>query len=320
MNTNGLLRFFDTHRERAKRMALATVIETRGSTYTKVGTHMLIDAEGRFEGLLSGGCLEGDLAIRARAVLESSHAEVVTYELGADDDEIWGLGVGCDGMMRVLLQALRSDYEPFAGIAVILEGDTPRRVDIAPDPPVDIDGTPIGQFHVDVIPSPRLLVAGAGPDAEPLVRFAAELGWRCCVVDHRPAYVDNGDFAAASRTLCTPAESLSRSVDLAAFDMAIVMSHHLKSDRAYLRQLAATNIGYIGLLGPPNRRARLLSELGDDAVVLAERLHGPAGLDLGGRGPAAIALSIVAQMHALHYGDAETASLCRSEKPARSAP
>jgi xanthine dehydrogenase accessory factor len=74
------------------------------------------------------------------------------------------------------------------------------------------------------------------------------------------------------------------------------MSHHLASDRDYLRQLAGTDIGYVGLLGPANRRNRLLAELGEEAGALDGRIHGPAGLDLGGRGAAAIALSIVAEV------------------------
>ena len=70
-----------------------------------------------------------------------------------------------------------------------------------------------------------------------------------------------------------------------------------KREYPILRQLAATDIGYIGLLGPRDRRRRLLEELGEVADSLTPRLHGPAGLDIGGRGPASIALSIVAEVH-----------------------
>ena len=80
------------------------------------------------------------------------------------------------------------------------------------------------------------------------------------------------------------------------------MSHHLASDRAYLGQLAATDVRYIGLLGPAARRDRLLSELGEAGKALTGRLHGPAGIDLGGRGPAAIALSIVAEVQGVLQG------------------
>jgi xanthine/CO dehydrogenase XdhC/CoxF family maturation factor len=122
------------------------------------------------------------------------------------------------------------------------------------------------------------------------------------VQDHRPAYIESGDFAAAEAVLCEPAESLGDAIEWNRYRAAIVMSHHLETDRKYLAQLAATDIPYIGLLGPKNRRRRLLDELGPAAALLEPRLHGPAGLDIGGDGPASIALSILAEMHAALHG------------------
>jgi xanthine dehydrogenase accessory factor len=145
---------------------------------------------------------------------------------------------------------------------------------------------------------PRLLVLGAGLDAAPVVRFGSELGWRCTVADHRPGYLERGDLGEAATTLCVRAETLGDDLDLDAFDAAIVMSHHLATDEHYLAALAGSGVSYVGLLGPPARRRRLMEALGERAGPLEGRLHGPAGLDLGGRGPAAIALSIVAEVHA----------------------
>ncbi len=343
MSQRRLLDFFAARRDRGAPLVLATVYDTRGSTYSKAGARMLIDGDGLFQGMLSGGCLEGDLAVRAAAVLDSGQALTVTYDL-AQDDELWGLGVGCDGLMRVVLQPLTaaSGYEPFATIAAALEGagsvlvstviesnDCPPGATVVHveqpvvTPALDADvleaigasgktvlsagvsGTvdvPVGDnamqvLHDIVRPSARLLVMGAGLDAEPLVRFADELGWRTTVVDHREAYVQSGSFGDAD-VHCVPAAMLADTLDLDSFDLAIVMSHHLASDSVYLRQLAAAAIPYIGLLGPAARRERLLGELGDARSALEGRLHGPAGLDLGGRGPAPIALSIVAEMQA----------------------
>jgi xanthine/CO dehydrogenase XdhC/CoxF family maturation factor len=129
------------------------------------------------------------------------------------------------------------------------------------------------------------------------VRFADELGWRVTISDHRPAYIERGNFASAEQVLCTPVAEFQNELPLNDFSAAIVMSHHIDSDRMYLQQLAVTGIPYIGLLGPPDRRRRLLQELGDSAGKLEGRIHGPAGLDIGARGPAPIALSIIAEMH-----------------------
>ena len=83
------------------------------------------------------------------------------------------------------------------------------------------------------------------------------------------------------------------------FSAAIVMSHHLATDRSYLAALAGSDIPYIGLLGPAGRRDRLLRDLGNIAGLLAGRLHGPAGLNIGADSPESIALSIVAQVHSM---------------------
>lgn len=338
MNTPGLLDFFKARTRAGLPVVLVTVFETQGSTYSKAGAQMLLDGDGHFHGMLSGGCLEGDLALRAAEVIASGSPRSVTYDL-AQDDELWGLGVGCDGLMRVLLQPLtaESNYEPFTSIAEVLEGTVPRRFALV----VDSDGDEVdmgssvvetddgvrvcgvdektalemlgsstsaeivtcgagegafGVLRTSLKPARRILVLGAGMDAEPVVRMAAELGWRCTVVDHRDTYIERGSFEFAEAVICAPAEDLATAVSLAQFDAAIVMSHHLVSDRAYLRQLAATEIGYVGLLGPVNRRDRLLSDLGTVGENLVGRMHGPAGIDIGGRGAAAIALSIVAEV------------------------
>lgn len=336
-----LYQFFNDRESNGQPLVLVTVYETAGSTYSKAGGQMLIDSMGNFCGMLSGGCLEGDLVERAREVIETGTAQTATYDLGADD-ELWGLGVGCDGTMRMLLQPLsaESNYQPFAAIAEVINGGEPAVIGtvISSDSnavaagasvlmrgvnalgfgisdaiaaligaesafdgnaSIKVIDSPDGEFRVfysRLTPAPALLVLGAGLDSEPLARFAAELGWRCTIVDHRPAYIESRSYPATTAALCFGASELSSNIDLSAFDMAVVMSHHLASDRAYLQQLAASSIAYVGLLGPPGRRDRLLDELGDAASDLQHRLRGPAGIVLGGRGPGPIALEIVAEM------------------------
>ena len=80
------------------------------------------------------------------------------------------------------------------------------------------------------------------------------------------------------------------------------MSHHLDSDLHYLRALARSPVPYVGLLGPAARREKLLGDLGADAAALRGRLRAPVGLDIGGRTPESIALSIVGEVHAALAG------------------
>lgn len=336
-----LFDFFEAREANGQPLVLVTVFETSGSTYSKAGGQMIIDGEGNFCGMLSGGCLEGDLVERACNVISTGKSETANYDLSMDD-ELWGLGVGCDGTIRVMLQPLfpETSYQPFASIAESLDGGEPAVVAIViesasavidagdsvflsdrsicrygvteadasllaseadfSEPAIarDVD-TEHGRcrvLFVRVAPLPSLLILGAGPDSEPVVRIASELDWRCTVCDHRPAYIENRCYPVATGSLCCPVDELSERMALDRFDMAIVMSHHLASDRSYLRQLATSKVGYIGLLGPPGRRDRLLGELGGQADALCGRLRGPAGIQLGGRGPGPIALEIVAEM------------------------
>jgi xanthine/CO dehydrogenase XdhC/CoxF family maturation factor len=346
MTTNGLRNAFTAWSAQQKPLVLASVFETAGSTYSKAGAQILITGDGKFQGMLSGGCLEGDLAERAHNVLRSGVPQSVTYDLGGNDEELWGLGVGCDGLMKIFLQPLDPDvgYEPFGTMLEVLAGDSAQVAaiviessianlpagatmvtvdgalkfsDVADDFVPTINGLmaetllakrsgsqvfTVESGHATLLltllqPPPAILVLGAGLDAEPVVRFANELGWRVTIQDHRPAYIQSGNFAGAEQIHCLPVDTIAAELDLDRYAAAIVMSHHLVSDRQYLSQLAGSRIPYIGLLGPIERRRRLVSELGGQSGKLESRLHGPAGIDIGGRGPASIALSIVAEMH-----------------------
>lgn len=330
----GLRAFFEQRRARSEPLALATVIATEGSTYRKPGARMLFARDGQFAGLLSGGCLETDLQLQAKQVIEQRRARIVEYDSRTSDDAIWGLGLGCEGAMRILVQPLSSatQYDPlprlvdpprericyalivastdsawplgrcwFADeaadspvareLAVHCRGDSARIVKLAA-------GSAIEAFVGSIEPATRLLLLGGGPDALAVVRQAALLGWRVTVVDHRAAYADAARLGTAERALHAQPDELPRAVRIDDFDAAVVMSHHLPSDLAYLRALADAAIGYVGLLGPAARRERLRQELGSAARQLEGRLFGPVGLDIGAVTPEAIALAIVAEIHA----------------------
>ncbi len=307
---------YERARTRGEVLVLATVLETAGSTYRKAGAHLLIDAEGEYAGLVSGGCLEGDLALRAGAVRDSGDALVVGYDMRGPDDQLWGLGSGCEGAMQLLLQRVSAaeQWQPLAWMfecwragrsaryAVVVEPGSSnlRRGQCLFDPPVEALSTAAGmRLFVGEIPQPRrLLLLGAGPDARPLCTLAAFMGWQVTVCDHRGGYAQERHFPGALAVRHQPVEALAGMLSAGRYSAAVVMSHHLDSDRAYLRQLADCDVPYVGLLGPAHRRERLLQDLGACAERLRGRLRAPVGLDLGGRSPEAIALSITAELQA----------------------
>jgi xanthine dehydrogenase accessory factor len=124
MGARHLLQSFAAWRASGEELVLATVYETAGSTYSKTGHCILLAANGDYRGLVSGGCLEGDLVERARDVVAKERAAAVTYDLRDSADDLWGLGVGCNGLLRVFLQPLlpQHGYQPFAAIAERLAG------------------------------------------------------------------------------------------------------------------------------------------------------------------------------------------------------
>lgn len=111
-----LAEFYRRYRSDNEPLILATITSTQGSTYRKAGAQMLIAGDGSSAGLLSGGCLESDLALHARAVLESGQPKIVEYDTRTSDDLVWGIGSGCEGAMQILLTRLApdNDYQPFA--------------------------------------------------------------------------------------------------------------------------------------------------------------------------------------------------------------
>lgn len=345
MSTRGLIRTFERWRRSGEPMVLATVYETLGSTYSKAGHRILIAANGDYQGLVSGGCLEGDLAERARGVIETSEPLAISFDMRDEADDLWGLGVGCNGLIRILLQPLTAgnDYQPFAGIAERLLLAKPAVVatviagsagegKLAPGTTMvwkggDADADSLGLLvpgcresqaagraiyraeadgasvlYAPLKPVRQLLVLGAGLDAVPVVNMAAELGWRVTIADHRPAYLEKGEFGAAEEARLIDPAAMSLELEPARFDAIIVMSHHLMTDQAYLGQLAAVQVGYMGVLGPKDRRERLLAALGDAGQSLQGNLKGPVGIDIGADDPESIALSLLAEMHAVLAG------------------
>jgi xanthine dehydrogenase accessory factor len=342
-----LLPLYERERAAGHAVALGVLVHTVGSTYRKPGALILISADGEYAGLISGGCLEGDLREHARAVIGSGAAANVRYDMRTADDLLWGLGLGCEGAMQILLLQAgpANGWQPLAHLAAALTAHQRTAIGLlveSEDPearpgkvvlPTD-DGssaplpasltTPAVQevlrraaasgearwleqprwklFALPLSLPPRILLLGAGPDALPVVDFAVRLGWKVTLVDHRAGYAVPSHFPRAESVVLARPETLTDAIDLAGFEAAVVMSHHLPSDLAYLRVLATSATPYVGLLGPAMRRARLLGDLGSDARGLHGRLHAPVGLPLGGRSPESIALAIIAQLHAFVHG------------------
>jgi xanthine/CO dehydrogenase XdhC/CoxF family maturation factor len=157
------------------------------------------------------------------------------------------------------------------------------------------------------MPAPtRVLICGAGPDAVPVAQAFSELEWEVLVADHRPAFAKADRFPPGTRVIRSRPEKLREAADLSGVDAAVIMSHHLENDAAYLEQLSDCSLSYLGVLGPAARRNRLC----EMAQCDPGRVRGPVGLDIGAELPAAIALSVAAEVHAvLNHRDGRSLTL-----------
>jgi xanthine dehydrogenase accessory factor len=295
-------------RLRGERAVLATIVAVEGSAYRREGARMLLERDGELTGVLSGGCLERDLAERAGAVLATGEPQLALYDLRSPDEILWGLGLGCGGKLTILLEALPAEngpspLEPFERTA------RERR-------PVDFETRFAGEtvLRERIVPPLRLLLAGAGRDAVPLVRIAGELGWETIVFDLRPTEAAAARFALFGdrvRYAGVGPRDFETEVTLDPFTAAVVLTHNYLDDLAWLAALLPTAVPYVGLLGPSTRRDRLLADLAMQGLTLDEamraRLHGPAGLELGGRAPEQVALAIVAEIQTTMRGATSSA-------------
>jgi xanthine/CO dehydrogenase XdhC/CoxF family maturation factor len=166
---------------------------------------------------------------------------------------------------------------------------------------------PAGAGEVDLLIEPilplfALWIFGAGEHAQPLARLAKELGWFLGIVDHRPALATPARFPEADRIVLGHPPASLQGLPLDGRSAALVVSHVYDKDLQAVAALLQQPLGYLGLQGNRLRCAKILKELQDAGLVLTEAqrqvMHFPAGLDLGGESPEAVALSMLAEIQA----------------------
>ncbi len=294
---------------RASRGVLAMVLETEGSTYVDPGAMACFAGEMQ-TGWLSGGCLETELARRAAGADADGRIDWIEIDTRDDEALFSGSAIGCRGRLRIALLPLR--LMPGAGelLDAWWDGGAPleRRVDAAGRVGLAIAGRQ-RDWQLPVAPAawrggtrewalrlarpPTALLLGAGPETDTLVHLLGDLGWRRTLCEPRPRWQGAGDDADARHADASVGVQLARE----AHDAVLVMHHDFERDREALEAAASGAAGFIGLLGPPRRRDDLLKLLyADVREALLPRLHAPVGIDLGGKGPETIALSIAAQL------------------------
>ena len=167
---------------------------------------------------------------------------------------------------------------------------------------IDIEQTACTAFIEYIEPPVSVVIAGAGNDVKPLVEIAAMLGWKVTVVDGRFSYATVERFLQADKVSYSRPEDILSKIETDSHTVFLLMSHNYNYDRGFLAEILKQEFGYIGLLGPAQKRDRMLSDLQDQGIRLNEeqlsKIHGPTGLDIGAENSTEIALSILAEIKA----------------------
>lgn len=298
---------------------LVVVIETVGSTYVRVGGMAMFGPGTTQVGWLSGGCLEAEIGARAQQAAAARQILWMDIDTRDDEDLFSGSATGCRGRLHLVLlplaaldgwRSLASEWLERRGTlslsiaangsvsaclgATRVEGNLPASA------PQWTEADEAKSWRIDISPPPAVVIFGAGPETALLVPLLRATGWMTTVVEQRERWMMSAQLADHVLT-AAPGAALAQ-LGSSSFDAALVMHHNFERDRDALMELAQHPVAFIGLLGPKRRRDDLFSvipALSRDA--LTPRLHSPVGLDIGGHGPEAIALSISAQLHAWRH-------------------
>ena len=270
--------------------AMATLVQTEGSTYRKPGARLLVDSDGGTLGVLSGGCLEEEIGRHGQMVIDNASPVLLSF----DTKRLYG----CDGQLKILVEPI-----PAAGqsgnlitkigrllinrevcrIRTCFEGEALGSELLASDV---LLAERRGVF-IDTMALPvRLLLFGTGPEIEPITQLCGNLDWVAERFGHPSELAE--DFRPDAQTA------------------AIVMTHNFGRDLLALDRLLPLQLRYVGLLGPRKRHAELLARLSEyrtlDFKADGRTLFAPAGLDIGSEAPEEIALSIISEVAAVLSG------------------
>ena len=303
------------------RIALATVVSTWGSSPVPVGGQLVIAPGDRFQGSISGGCVEVDVITEAADVMASGRPMLL--EFGVANDTAWRAGLPCGGNIKIFLQRLEgpSDVRLLDEILAARRARTTLMLltdlsdgtrKISEDPsslPVDfreytqlgescVVPTSAGETFLHVLKPPvRLIIAGATHIGQVLASLAQAIGYEVVVVDPRVAFASDERFAGTSAVTRWPAESMA-DVGLDRRTAVVALTHVANIDDEALTTALCSDCLYIGALGSRRTHEKRLDRLRETGFSdgMLSRIHAPVGLPIGAKGPAEIAVSILAEI------------------------
>ncbi len=292
--------------------ALATVVETWGSAPRQPGSQLVIDAEGRIMGSVSGGCVEGAVITEAQDALTDGQSRVLTF--GVSDETAFSVGLACGGTIRVLVEPVGAGM-PAQMLADLVAARATRQArayqvnlqswerrltdgaDVAARMPSDKSGMEEGDWFVAIHnPALRMAIVGAVHIAQPLCQIARACGYDVTLIDPRGAFASAERFPGEHILDDWPDEALA-ALGLDARTAVVTLTHDAKLDDPAIRAALGSDCFYLGCLGSARTHAKRVERLTEAGFAdQIGRIHAPVGLDIGAKTPAEIAVSVMAQV------------------------
>ena len=314
-------------------IALATIVETRGSSLRPPGTRMAVNQAGDIAGSVSSGCVDGDVVAEMETIL-SGDSVIRRPLFGVSDEMAWGAGLSCGGTIDVLVESWHPLYDVLFGeivarrlVAFASRLDRPSHMlhksdgttlgtldDLDLDAAVLVDIASAWPFHhaqkhrysqgdvfVEIIPPPpTLLIFGATDIAVPLAKMAQILDFHVIVSDARRVFLQEEKFPEAEVRFGWP-QDVFKPVDFGPGWAIVVLFHDPKFDIPALTLALKSKAFYTGFMGSrktqSDRRASLIVDGFTDNEL--SKIYGPVGLNIGGKSPGMIAVSILSEIVAV---------------------
>ena len=293
-----------------EQVALATVVETWGSSPRPLGSKMIVTRSGKMAGSVSNGCIEGAVFEEAQNVLRSGRPKVAAF--GVADDVAFEVGLACGGHIEVFVQPLGPVHRQLIDM---LDRDEPAtlRTNLETGDAELMKGAPTGSELArrdgDVFVEPfrrpaHLVIVGAIHIAIPLHRLAKLMGYRVTVVDARAKFATRERFPEADELIVAWPDEAMRKIAIDNSTYVVILTHDPKFDLPALRSVLKKPAGYIGAIGSRKTNQNRFDKLRSEGFTEEElsRVHGPIGLDLGSRGAEETALGILAEITAVRFG------------------
>ena len=300
------------------RIAIATVVERRGSAPRDPGASLALNDRGEIAGSVTGGCVEPSVIREAQEVLDGGDARVREY--GIADDQAFEVGLACGGTVGILIAKLDTSLLPALDEAVRadrpaaltmtatgpalgeqhlhdgVDGPVARLLSTGESALADVDGEAV--FVHALAPRPAMYVFGAIDHAAALARVGKLLGYRVTVCDARAAFVTPERFPEADELVVEWPDRFLSQAPVDERTVICVLTHDEKFDVPALIVALETPAAYIGAMGSKvttaDREERLRAEgVGDVGIA---RIHAPIGLAIGARSPEEVAVAIAAQI------------------------